>query len=157
MFLAFPWDLSHFSSLFFRSYSRNLYAESDSLSKAILGDNRIAVWLFKPRNLHNFRECGWPEKTSEGFQCDGLSPNFVVSRHSFTKLRSVARLIWHHRTIEDVAAFDFCSAIEWFHGSHRSKDMISTIFWRIFLKFSDPSSSHYLIFPQRLEVTAKNI
>jgi hypothetical protein len=22
------------------------------------------------------------------------------------------RLIWHHRTIEDVAAFDFCCAIE---------------------------------------------
>jgi hypothetical protein len=51
------------------------------------------------------------EKTS-GFQCDGLSPNFVAVTPKSRSYGLSPRLIWHHRTIEDVVTFDFCCAIE---------------------------------------------
>jgi hypothetical protein len=47
------------------------------------------------------------KKKHQGFQCDGLSPNFVVHCTLSRSHRPLPRLIWHHRTIEDVAAFLF--------------------------------------------------
>jgi hypothetical protein len=52
------------------------------------------------------------KKTSGGFQCDGLSPNFVAVMPNSRSYGPSPRLIWHHQTIEDVAAFDFCCVIE---------------------------------------------